>query len=107
MKRIQLVPITPESQAFQNIPLERDRLHMRAKIYWPGYLKIFIRRYATLYSIIFKSERNMKCNCGKTALYYVGKQGFCGDHKAEAWTAAKIANHKPNAMLKSKPNASR
>ena len=26
----------------------------------------------------------MTCHCGKTALFSVGKRGFCKDHKAEA-----------------------
>lgn len=26
-----------------------------------------------------------KCHCGKVALYRVEKEGFCRDHKDEAW----------------------
>jgi len=30
----------------------------------------------------------MTCSCGATALWYVGSEGFCRAHKAEAYAAA-------------------
>lgn len=39
LERMRAVPVQPFANMLQTIPLERDRVHMRAQLYWLGYLK--------------------------------------------------------------------
>lgn len=39
LERMRMAPIQPFANMLQTIPLERDRIHMHARWYWPGYIR--------------------------------------------------------------------